>query len=303
MMHELKKRSLALCSEEEQWVFSAHDMAPRGCFKGGGGGGGTQQVVQKSDPWAGQQDYLTEIFQRAQKQSLVPQKFFPGQTFAGLSPETEAALQLQTQRALQGSPLTAAAQNELTRTLSGEYLRSGNPHLGAMMGRVADEVAPRLNAQFSAGGRYGSGAHAQALASALSDTAGQLAFQNYGEERGNQIRGMLFTPQLAQQDYFDAAKLAEVGSQREVLQQQAIDEARARFDFTQMEPWQRLGLYNQLIQGSYGGQSTTTTTLPRRPIGADILSGASTGAGLGFMFGGPWGAAAGAGLGGLLGLF
>ncbi len=303
MMHELKKRSLALCGEDESWVFAAHDMAPRGCFKGGGGGGGTQQVVQKSDPWSGQQDYLTEIFARAQQQSRIPQRFFPGQTFAGLSPETETALQLQTQRAMTGSPLTSAAQTELTKTLSGDYLTAGNPYFGAMVDRISNEVAPRLGAQFSAAGRYGSGAHAHALASALSDTAGQLAFQNYGEERGNQIRGMLFAPQLAQQDYFDAAKLAEVGSLRESLQQQAIDEARARHDFAQMEPWQRLGLYNQLIQGNYGGQSTTTTTLPRRPIGADILGGANAGAELGFLFGGPWGAAAGAGIGGLLGLF
>src|SRR5689334_5899905 len=122
MKREFVKHSLALYGPDEAWITGHHDMAPRGCFKGGGGGGGTQQVVQQSDPWVGQQADLSEIFARARALSNVPQTFFPGQTFAGLSPESEAALQMQAKRAAAGSPLTTAAQGELTRTLSGEYL-------------------------------------------------------------------------------------------------------------------------------------------------------------------------------------
>jgi hypothetical protein len=295
MKNEFVTRSLALYGPDEAWVAEAHDMAPRGCFKGGGGGGGTQQVVQTSDPWAGQQPHLQDIFARAQALSNVPQTFYHGSTFAGLSPESEVALQLQTQRARAGSPLTNAAQTELTRTLGGGYL---DPTSNPAFQKAAGDIQSRVSGMFSAGGRYGSGAMANQANEALSS----LAAQTYGQERENMMRGMMFAPQLAQQDYFDAAKLAEVGGIREDLAQQAIDEAVARHTFAQSEPWQRLALFNQMIQGNYGGQSTSITTTPRRALGAGILSGAASGAGIGSMFG-PWGGLAGAGIGGLLSLF
>jgi hypothetical protein len=293
MKLEFSKHSLALYAPDEIWIVEGHDMAPRGCFKGGGGGGGTQQVVQQSDPWAGQQPYLSEIFARAQALSNSPQTFFPGQTFAGLSPEGEMALQMQTRRAMAGSPLTGAAQGELTRTLSGAYL---DPTVNPAFQKAAGDIQSRLAGMYSAAGRYGSGA----MANQANEALASLAAQTYSQERDNMLRGMMFAPQLAQQDYFDVAKLAEVGTAREDLMQQAINEAMARHDFAQSEPWQRLALYHQLIQGNYGGQSTsTTTTTPRRSLGADILDGAA--AGLGMLF--PPAGWAGAGIGGLLSLF
>ena len=33
-----------------------------------GGGGGTTTQVQKADPWAGQQPYLTDVYRQAQQQ-------------------------------------------------------------------------------------------------------------------------------------------------------------------------------------------------------------------------------------------
>lgn len=297
MLHDMKKHSLALYAEDEAWIVSSHDLAPHGCFKGGGGGGGTTQTIQQADPWAGQQPHLADVFQRAQALSHAPQSFFPEQTFAGLSPETQSALALQTGRALAGSPLTAAAQGQLTDTLSGMYLDpTGNPAFR----RAANDIQSRIAGMYASAGRYGSGAMANQANEALSN----LAAQSYNQERENMIRGMMFAPQLAQQDYFDLAKLAEVGGVREDLAQQAINEAIARHNYAQMEPWQRLGLYNQLVQGNYGGSSTSTqnVTGPRRSVGAGVLGGAAAGAGLGMMFGGPWGLV-GAGLGGLLGAF
>jgi hypothetical protein len=294
MKHEFVKHSLALYAPDEAWIASEHDMAPRGCFKGGGGGGGTQQVVQQSDPWIGQQPYLNEIFARAQALSNTPQSFFPGQTFAGLSPESETALQMQARRATAGSPLTAAAQGELTKTLSGDYL---DPTRNPAFQKAAGDIQSRLGGMYSAAGRYGSGA----MANQANEALASLAAQSYGQERENMMRGMMFAPQLAQQDYFDAAKLAEVGGTREDLAQQAINDAMARYNAAQSEPWQRLALYNQMIQGNYGGQSSsTTTTTPRRELGAGLLNG--VGAGLGMLFGGPFGAMAG-GMGGVLSLF
>lgn len=295
MKNAFVKHSLALYGPDETWIVGEHDMAPRGCFKGGGGGGGsTQQVVQKSDPWAGQQPYLNEIFKRAQALSKVPQTFYPERTFARLSPETEAALQMQSTRAMMGSPITAAAQEELARTLSGAYL---DPAMNPAFQKAAGDIQSRVAGMFSSAGRYGSGA----MANQANDALAALAAQSYGQERENMLRGLALAPQLVQQDYIDAAKLAEVGGVREDLAQQAINDAMARHSFAQSEPWQRLALYNQMIQGSYGGQSaSTTTTTPRRSLGSDLLGNIAS-AGLGMLFG-PWAGIPGFG-GGLFSLF
>jgi len=73
-------------------------------------------------------------------------------------------------------------------------------------------------------------------------------------------------------------------------------------------PQNKLGQYQALIHGNYGG--TTTTTQPYfRNIGGDLLAGATTGLGLGCALFpassalGPWGPAMGAEIGGLLNLF
>lgn len=294
---------------------------------GGGGGGATQtQTVQKADPWSGQQPFLTDIFGRAQTQYGTNLPFFPGQTFASPSLETNLALSAQGNRAISGSPLTNAAQTELTNTLSGQYLSGGNPAFSAMAERAisplrsefTNTIIPGIESRFAAAGRYGSpslantmGQAADRYMRAVGDVGASLAYQNYGDERTNQMRGMMFAPTLAQQDYFDIAKLAETGAAREDIAQQQINEDIARYNYNQMEPWQRLGLYSNLVQGYYGGQNEgmTTQTLPPRSIGAGMLGGAALGGGLGYLLGpqlglgAGYGGLAGAGAGSLLGLF
>jgi hypothetical protein len=246
--------------------------------------------------------YLSDIFRQAQAMSTTPVTYYPGPTYATPSSETQRALDLQRDRALAGSPLSAAASSLAASTLAGDYLRGGNPYLTAAIGRAADAIRPTIDAQFAGAGRYGSGAYARALAGALSDTAGDLAFRNYDQERQNQLAAMSAAPQLAAEDYRDIARLAEVGAARDDQAQQQIDDARARYDFTQMEPWERLARYAQLVNGNYGGTTTVTMPTQRRSIGQDLLSGASTGASIGNMIlPNGWGAALGALGGGLLG--
>ena len=114
-------------------------------------------------------------------------------------------------------------------------------------------------------------------------------------------------PQAANQDYTDIAKLSEVGAARENQNQQQINEDVARFEFEQLAPWEKLGLYNQFIQGNYGGTTTSTGRGVGAPMGASVLGGALGGAGIGGQVGGGQGAAfgglAGGGLGILSGLW
>jgi len=296
-------------------------------MSGGSGGGGSTNTVQKADPWEGQQPYLIGgesngqavpgvMREAANLYQSNPLQYYPGQTYAPVSPETETALQAQTLRSMMGSPLTGAAQSELAKTISGDYLDvNKNPYLMPMADQIRAEVQPPIDARFGAAGRGQSGLAARAVSQGVTDALASQAYKNYADERTQQMRAMMFAPQMANQDYADIAKLQEVGNVREDVQQQAINDAMNRFSFENMEPWQRLGLYNSLVQGNYGSTTNTASTGQRRSIGSNVIGGAALG-GLGGYLGynaigsslgmtSPWqtaglGAAGGGLLGGLM---
>jgi len=54
--------------------------------------------------------------------------------------------------------------------------------------------------------------------------------------------------------------VSSVGAQRRDMNQALIDDAIARWNYTQGLPTQRLADYASLIAGQYGGQSSSTTT-------------------------------------------
>ena len=119
---------------------------------GGKSSGGTT-TVQKSDPWAGQQTYLTDIFSQAHDQNASGgPDYYPESTVVPFSPQTNLALQMTQNRALQGSPLNQAAQTQTLDTINGNYL-NGNPYLDSIYNRGARDITNRVNAQFSDAGR------------------------------------------------------------------------------------------------------------------------------------------------------
>ena len=83
-----------------------------------GGGGG--QTVQSTDPWAGQQPYLTDMFANAQNlfRQGYGQEYYPGQTVAPFAPQQQMAFDLTTQRALAGSPQQAGMGQYLNRAFA-----------------------------------------------------------------------------------------------------------------------------------------------------------------------------------------
>jgi hypothetical protein len=288
---------------------------------GGGGGGGSQstQTIQKADPWSGQQPYLHTGFMRAQEEFLgKTPSFFPGSIITPFSPETQQAMQMQTNRALTGSPIQQEGTNQLTDTLAGDYLGQmgnlynnpiqqmvntdlvaptlrgdylfGNPGFNEAYDAAARKIIPQVDSAFERSGRTGSGLAQQAKTQALSDAfASQYAqersnqmqaaslgqqgtgtfLDNIGRERDNQIRSMMFAPQMASLDYQDIGKLAEVGAQKEALDQQKISEDIARFDYNQNSKAVQLAKYMNLVQGNYGGESYGQTT-------ADVSGGGSS---------------------------
>ena len=151
---------------------------------GKGGGGGSTTTVQKADPWSGQQPYLTDIFQQAQKLynngGMAPD-YYPGQTVADQSSWTQNALQMQADRAQNGSPLIDNASNAMNNITTGQALadnqglntlnqlsQEDNPYVDELYNRANNQVQASLDGNFSRAGRYGSGAHEAAAADAAS---------------------------------------------------------------------------------------------------------------------------------------
>lgn len=213
------------------------------------------------------------------------------------------------------------------QTASGAYL-GGNPFFqGAFQpaAQAAQDVFERnmqnITSQASQAGRYGSGAMGQLqdrasgqFAQALTDVAGQLAFQNYGAERGlqeaaiqnlgglsnqalqtqlaaagglgqtaasdyqRQLQAAAMSPEMAAQDYADIQRMIDLGQMQEGYQEMALADAMNRFNFQQQAPYSALQSY---LSSAFGAPMGTQTSQPifRNQMGS-ALSGGLAGAGL-----------------------
>jgi hypothetical protein len=219
------------------------------------------------------------------------------------------------------------AIQQMQATAGGQYL-SGNPFFSGAFDAAARSAGTTFQDQMqqvasntSRAGRYGSGAMGQlqdraagTFATALTDTAGKLAYQNYDAERarqeaaqgniGNlygadyarQLQAAQMSPALAQADYQDISQLYQVGQAQESYQQAALADAMQRYNFQQNLPAAKLQSFLSAAYGAPMGQQTTQPIY--RNQAANVLGGAALGGALG---GGPLGAGIGAGAG-LLGL-
>jgi hypothetical protein len=228
------------------------------------GGSKTQQVNSVSAPWSGQQPFLSDVFTRAQNQfNAGPYSYFPNSTVVPFSNQTEQALGRLENVANDPNSLTRQAQGQLGATLGGDYLSAGNPYFGAMMDRVSNQIRPRLDAQFG-GANYGGSLHQGAMASALTDAASNLAFQNYGQERQNQLQAMAAAPQMATADI---DPLVRVGQMREDLASRELQDQISRFNFNQAAPDEALRRYASLVAGGqWGGSQTTQQPIYSNPL-------------------------------------
>jgi hypothetical protein len=217
--------------------------------------------------------YLTYGLQQATGlyQGGGPQ-YYTGETFVAPSQTTQAGLQALETRALAGNPLTGLAQQQLQGTLGGAYL-GGNPFFQGAFAPAAQAAQQQykstlgdIASKASLAGRYGSGVMGNLqdrasgqYAQALTNTAGQLAYQNYEQERARQQQAIGAAPQLAATDYQDIQNLLQAGQIREGYTGQQLGADIQRFNFLQNQPQQNLQNYMSLVYGSPLGRVGQTT--------------------------------------------
>jgi hypothetical protein len=172
-------------------------------------------------------------------------------------------------RAMQQGQFANAAFNPTMQTASGAYL-SGNPFFeGAFTpaARAAEQqfsdAMQRINSQASQAGRYGSTAMGQLqdraggqFAQALTDTAGQLAYQNYAAERGFQESSIGRLGALSQQDVANrltGAQSITSGAQQTLANQLGMMQASAALN--QQDVANRLSGATALTQSERAAQA------------------------------------------------
>ena len=271
-----------------------------------GGGGTTNTVQTQTIP-----SWLQSSAQYGlnQGQSLYGQggpNYYPGNQVAPFSPLQEQALTGVENRAMQGSPVTAAAQNNATATLNGSYLSPGsNPWLDQTFQQGANAVQNRVSSEFGQAGR-----NLESSIPVQNDQMNQLATQvyggNYQAERANQMQTMGQANSLANNDYYGLGQLMTAGGQVQNQSQQMINQNINGYNWQQQQPYNNLNWYQNLVGNTiHGGTTSTQTPYTGGNHVAGALGGAmaggaiggmSAGAGQGAMFG-PYGAAIGAGIG------
>jgi hypothetical protein len=97
------------------------------------------------------------------------------------------------------------------------------------------------------------------LAQQLSNTAGQLAYKNYSDERNRQQAATMAAPGMAQADYQDIQNLLAAGQTREGYTGQQLQSDIARFNFQQNAPQQNLSAFLSNVYGNPMSNLRNTT--------------------------------------------
>jgi hypothetical protein len=276
-----------------------------------------------------------ELGLRGAEQLFLQQQpsLFPGQMFVSPSEQTQAALNMQEDLALAQPTTLQAAQESFMRGLGGIGATAGGAFLMGspyrqqviesatrpLVQQFEQTTLPGISSQFSAAGRYGSGAMERAVGTAteatgraIGDIASNIAYQDYANERqrqqqalGLQLQGATLAPQIYGQQFLPSQQLAQVGAAREAIAAQPLQEAIQRYQFEQQVPYQQL---QGFLSSVYGTPMASSQYAPPAQTNraASTLGGAALGAGVGQMIGGSFGGfsapAIGAGIGALGGL-
>ncbi len=289
--------------------------------------GSTTQAIdqtQQSNPWAPFANLIQQPggFTGQLGEAIgTPQEAFGGQTYASMSPQEQAALNMREGMGGPGGSMEQIAgqtHNAWTQALDPSAFMNAPGAYSPLdlysknVGRNIDEnVMPGINnAAIGTGNMANSragimeGLARRGGAEAIADYGGNLTSDLYqrGMTGRNNALGMAPMVQGVQDE--GSRMLQDVGRTYGGYEQQGIDEDIRRHEFEQNEPWQRLQrampmLYGgaglggtQQIQGTTEGtqDSTSTQTSKKSPFETILPMAMMAG---GAMFGGPLGASVG----------
>ena len=262
--------------------------------------GGQTTATQSLPSWL--EAYGPQYADQVAQTSQIPYTPYGQSRVAPFTEDQLTGMDMTRQQAGFSSPLFGQAENQLSKTIAGDYLSpDSNPWLkgtyDAGAGRMADAYKTGIGAQTNAmagfGGAFGgsaplelSGIQSKAFGDSLGSFANQLYGGNYQAERGRQQQATQFAPTFAgaQQQYGfnNANALQNIGAQQQALGQQYIADDYGQFQEAQQYPYKQLDTMASMFNPNLGRTATSSQSVS--PF-MGTLSGALGGAGLARGFG------------------
>ena len=260
------------------------------------GGGGTTQTIQKADPFIGQQPYLIRQYSEAERLLDQPRQFFPDRMTAPVTATTQQAEELARQTALgtqtdilnQLSPALGfqlgGTQSVLSDPFIARTVEAATRRLLTGAESLLTQARRGANQQGGLGGTRQGILESEIIKDYLTkagDVTANIYSSAYQDAAKRQLAASQMIPSTLGAFQTPAATLGRLGAAEQARAQQAIDEARARFEFAQQEPRQRLQDYTQIVSGTIlPGTQTTNQTAGSPSLGATSLGAGLLGTGL-----------------------
>ena len=248
------------------------------------GGGGSETTV--AEPWAGAQPYITQGYQEASGiyNNFTP-TYYSGQTQAGFSPDELTAQAGVSNWATQGAPTVMNPAISAYQYGTGNQVLdvANNPYIQDMASQAAKDAYGQLNPALSGirqgaiqsggygGGRQGiaEGTAIGAAADAANKAAAGIYSQAYGQGLGHQAQTLGQTGGIINAGFSPYTALQQSGAQQAQREQALIEDAKAKHQFEQSLPYERLSQYGGALSGAQGllGGAGITTAPGQSTIG------------------------------------
>lgn len=193
----------------------------------------------------------------------------------------------------QGLGTLSGVEQNLNPYASGQMIKA-NPYLESVLSKAMGDASDRVNAQFSAAGRYGSGAHAGSLGRELGNIESQARMADYNQQQQNQFQANQQLAALAAERagigqqgvgniYAAAPALQQLFAAENLGAQTLADVGNEQTQY----PWNRAANYSNIAsqigglggtsQGVSFGNETTKTSGGGSGVIGSILGGGMTG--------------------------
>ena len=221
----------------------------------GGGSGGTstttQEIPVELKPLA------TDYTNRAMALANTDWQGYDQQRYADMNAMQNMGAGMTADRALNGSQTMNNAEGSLNQFIQGG---NTNPYLDSMYDQAAGKVANSVNTNFAQAGRYGSGAHAGALAEGLGNMATDMYGGAYAQDQANQLSAIGMAPTYGNAAYQDAGQLMNVGQMYQDQSQNNLDFNYQQYQDQQNDPYKKLAAMSGVFGSNLGASSSTQSS-------------------------------------------
>lgn len=261
-------------------------------------GGSSTQTIQKADPWSGVKPSLQNLYGKVDQGLNNIQDYYPGQTFANLTPLQEAGMFGNLDYAQNMfAPATAGFQRQLGQYMDAPTNITNDPAVQNMMqanqNSVTDwlqqQALPSIRSGASRAGQYGSSRQgiAEGLAinkgaQTLADANAKTALGAYGTAAGLAGNAMANFPGALEMGLRPGDIAIKYGNVYQSLADKALQEQMQRYAYPEETYWNRIGQAAGALQG-YPSGSSSTATGPGESMIPNLLGAASLAKGAGLF--------------------